>query len=245
MSIVRCRRLAILVLCAVFPALSPLSRATVLANQIQMPADRPLPATYPQVVRISYLEGDVRVARGKVAGKPKGGTWETAVANLPLETGFSLVTEAGRAEIEFEDASTLYLDDNSVLLFNDVHSTGGIPYTEVALLAGTATVHFRPAAVGEAFTLKVPTDCITMTYPGEHDVRVSSYLDGMAFTWLHDTSMQLAATGTQTVPGGKTVFLSGNRLLPVQPFDGPSPFAAGMPGWRIASPCGPQRWIAS
>jgi hypothetical protein len=36
-------------------------------------------------------------------------------ADLPIEVGFSLVTGSGRAEIEFEDASTLYLGENSVL----------------------------------------------------------------------------------------------------------------------------------
>ena len=64
----------------------------------------------------------MRVARGK-----RGATWESAVTGLPLETGFNLVTGAGRAEIEFEDASTVYLAENSALTFNDLHTTGGVP----------------------------------------------------------------------------------------------------------------------
>jgi hypothetical protein len=44
-------------------------------------------ATYPQIVRIRYAEGDVRVPRGT-----RGATWETAVTGLPLESGFNLVT---------------------------------------------------------------------------------------------------------------------------------------------------------
>ena len=57
----------------------------------------------------------MRVARGKEAEKQQeqepGETtgWEQAAANLPLETGYSLVTGTGRAEIEFEDASVVYL----------------------------------------------------------------------------------------------------------------------------------------
>jgi hypothetical protein len=91
--------------------------------------------TYAQIVRISYVEGDVRIQRGQPNGKTSSAVWEKAVTNLPLETGFSLVTGSGRAEIEFENASTLYLGENSVLTFNDMHTTAGIPFTELALLS--------------------------------------------------------------------------------------------------------------
>ena len=101
-------------------------------------------ATYAQIVRISYVEGDVRIARGEDKEKPAGAAWEKAVANLPLETGFSLVTGAGRAEIEFEDASTLYLGENSVLTFNDLHTTSGAPYTDLGLLSGTVSLNLYP-----------------------------------------------------------------------------------------------------
>ena len=72
---------------------------------------------YPQIVRIRSLEGDVRVMRGKEGEKTSGATWEKAVAGLPLATGYSLVTGEGRAEIEFEDASMVYLAANSALAF--------------------------------------------------------------------------------------------------------------------------------
>ena len=110
-------------------------------------------ATYAQIVRVSYVEGDVRIARGEQNEKPAGEAWEEAVTDLPLETGFSLVTGKGRAEIELEDASTLYLGENSVLSFNDLHTTSGVPYTEVALLSGTLSLaigaaHLRRRACG-------------------------------------------------------------------------------------------------
>src|SRR6202522_1340552 len=63
-------------------------------------------ATYAQIVRISYVEGDVRVARGAEKDKPADSAWEQTVANLPLETGFSLVPGAARAADEFEEAPT-------------------------------------------------------------------------------------------------------------------------------------------
>jgi len=134
--------LPVLVLFGIFTAVPTTQSAAAQTMQF---AGKP-PDTYPQIVRLSYVEGDVRVARGKEAEKqlenvPGEATgWEQAVANLPLQTGYSLVTGTGRAEIEFEDASVVYLGDNSVLEFYEISTTGGIPYTEIALLSGTASV---------------------------------------------------------------------------------------------------------
>jgi hypothetical protein len=59
------------------------------------------PQTYDQMVRLSYVQGDVRISRGKEAKHATGGDWGQATAGIPLETGFSLATGKGRAEIEF------------------------------------------------------------------------------------------------------------------------------------------------
>ena len=100
------------------------------------------PQTFDQVVRLSLVEGDVRVLRGKGAEHATDGSdWGQAAANLPLLTGFSLATGKGRAEIELEDASTVYLGDNSVLIFTQITTTNGVPYTELSLVSGTATLH--------------------------------------------------------------------------------------------------------
>jgi FecR protein len=151
-------------------------------------------ATYPQIVRLSYADGDVRVSRGK-----KGATWETAVTGLPLETGFNLVTGKGKAEIEFEDASILYLGENSALTLNDLSTTAGVPYTELALLAGTATLNLDESIEGESFTLYTPTHSIVVGYPSRIYERVSSYLDALAITPLKSTTSQPSATKIQTV----------------------------------------------
>ena len=79
---------------------------------------------YPQIVRLSLVQGDVRVAVGKQKGQPEMSPWVQAAANMPLESGFSVVTGKGRAEIEFEDASTMYLGENSALTFDDADDEG-------------------------------------------------------------------------------------------------------------------------
>ena len=157
---------------------APLRASDVAAAKVVQPAQasRSSGKIEPQIVRISYLEGDVRVARGT-----KGAAWEAAVAGLPIESGFSLATGAGRAEIEFEDSSTVYLDENSVLAFNDLTSANDVPMTQVALLTGTITLNVHPVA-HEVFALTTPTSRLTIRTPSGSYARVTSYMDAMAIT---------------------------------------------------------------
>src|ERR1700722_4167600 len=181
-------------------------------------------ATYAQIVRISYVEGDVRVARGAEKDKPADAAWEQAAANLPLETGFSLVTGNGRAEIEFEDASTLYLGENSVLSFNDLHTTSGVPYTEVALLTGTATVDIKPYIYGERFVLRTPTDLFGTNYPHKLFARINSYIDAATVTSQEPESIQFPQLGGKELGEGQTFTLHEGHLVDTTGPDPSGPF---------------------
>ena len=103
------------------------------------PASQHPKTVYPQIVRLSLVQGDVRVAVGKLKGQPEMSPWVQAAANMPLESGFSVVTGKGRAEIEFEDASTMYLGENSALTFDELTTQNGVP------------THGDGAAVGSGF----------------------------------------------------------------------------------------------
>ncbi|HZL28642.1 MAG TPA: FecR family protein [Acidobacteriaceae bacterium] len=164
-------------------------------------AQDPQDTAEPQIVRVRSLEGDVRVARGD-AGDAE---WEQAEADLPLESGFNLATGAGRAEIEFEDGSTVYLGENSALKFDDLSTTGNVPHTQIELLTGIATLHLQTEMPGELFVLKTPTDRITTAYPGRRYVRVNAYLDAIAMT------PQIVARGKTTA--GATVFHNGGKVV--------------------------------
>jgi hypothetical protein len=166
---------------------------------------------YPQIVRVSYVEGDVRVLRGKAAQKTTGALWEKAVTGLPLEAGFSVVTAKGRAEIEFEDASTVYLGENSVLVCNDLSTTGGVPRTDLGLLSGVATEDVQPMVAGEFFFLRTPTDTLTVGYPRTAFVRVNSYLDAMALTAQDDATFPVHGLGATWK--GKTVAFNHSRRV--------------------------------
>jgi len=204
------------------------------ASPTAVPPRAQPPATYPQIVRLSYAEGDVRISRGKLADKEhekEGGQttgWEQATANIPIESGYNLVTGKGRAEIEFEDASTVYLAENSVLSFSQITATGGVPYTEIALLAGTATINVHTLVEGETFNLTTPTDTISLRYPRKAVWRINSYLDAVSITPLADLSAgQSGITAAQANLIGKTTSYKHGQRVPMPATVDPATFA----GW--------------
>jgi FecR protein len=174
-------------------------------------------ATYAQIARISYAEGDVRIARGTENEKETGATWEKAVSDTPLETGFSLATGEGRAEIELEDASTVYLGPNSVLALNDLHTTSGAPYTEMALLTGTASLNVEAGVGGEQFVLRTPTDELSVHAHQSVFARVNSYLDATTITPLHAGGLFLPELNKDSLPAGETVAVQTGRILDSSP----------------------------
>jgi hypothetical protein len=178
-------------------------------------------ASNPEIVRISYLEGDVRIARAsKNESDDKGATWETAVMNLPLEPGDSLVTgKDGRVEIEFEDDSTVYLAEDSALNLEDMLSTGGVPHTELALVSGAVTLHLESLMPGETFVLHTPTNEVLTRYPQKADMRISSYLDGIAVTPLTNGELDVAGTGNkeQVTPDKTFLFDQSHRMTATAP----------------------------
>jgi len=138
----------------------------------------------PEIVRLSYVQGDVRIARGPAAAKAAGSVWEQAATDIPVESGYSLVTGSGHTEIEFEDDSTAYLGENSVLTFADLTTTGGIPSTVLTLLSGTLTLHLHNRYTGERYFIETPNGVVNFNRPGEINTRVVSYADAMAMTPL-------------------------------------------------------------
>ena len=73
---------------------------------ISLPA---LADSHVRIVRLSYIEGGVQIDRDT-------GQYEKAIVNLPITEGFKVRTGAdGRAEVEFEDGSTLRLASNTTV----------------------------------------------------------------------------------------------------------------------------------
>jgi hypothetical protein len=177
-------------------------------------------AIYPQIARISFVDGDVRIERGQQDSHHKDVTWEAAISGVPVESGHSIVTGDGRAEIEFEDASTLYLAPNSVLTVNDLSTLAGVPHTDLALLSGTVTLHVHPYVSGETFLLRTPTDNLFVKYPNSSNLRMTSYLDGIAIGSLDKSTLSMGVSNASQLPlpAGQTLyFKEGRRILDAGP----------------------------
>ena len=183
--------------------------------------------TFAQIVRLSYVQGDVRIQRGQPGGKQMMGEWETAVANLPIETGFSLVTgEGGSAEIEFENASTIYLDENSVLTFNDLHETAGVPYTEMALLSGTVSLNFRPYTSWEKMILHTPANDLVAGFPAKSYARVEAFTDAVSVTPLPGGELHLPGVSKEGYAAGRTYTYVEGQLQDAEGVAGNEAFSA-------------------
>jgi FecR protein len=194
MSLFRCSHLAlILFVSALGPELSA-----------QQPTDTP-PANHaalPQIVRLSLVEGDVRIARGKQDEKLTGNTWEEATANLPLQSGFNIATGTdGRAEVEFEDNSTVYLAPGSALFFAELTTKDGVPHTRMTLLSGTVTLHLVPNLPRDAYQIETPTHALNIKYPDLNYSRVTVFLNGLQVTPMESTKLGLNRQGWAATAG--------------------------------------------
>jgi len=87
-----------------------------------------------RIVRLSDIEGDVQIDRRD------GGGAQQALLNMPVVEGMRLWTgDAGRAEVEFEDGSTVRLVPNSTVTFSRLYlRDNGGRVTNVELGEGTA-----------------------------------------------------------------------------------------------------------
>jgi hypothetical protein len=101
-----------------------------------------------RVVRLSEVQGDVHVDRNAGQGLEK------AFLNLPITQGVKLQTgKDGRAEVEFEDGSTLRVTPETVITFPQLSlRDSGAKVSTVHLQEGSAYVNFAGSKDDE-FTL--------------------------------------------------------------------------------------------
>ena len=90
-----------------------------------------------RIVRLSYIEGKVQISRDA------GGAYEKAIVNLPIAEGAKIKTADGRAEVEFEDGSTLRIVADSTAEFSQLSlRDSGARVSDVKVTSGTAYVNF-------------------------------------------------------------------------------------------------------
>jgi hypothetical protein len=125
--------------------LSVLSFAALLAvTSLSAFAD-----SHVRIVRLSYTEGGVEVSR---AGSDSYGR---AMLNIPIAEGMKLKTaDDGKAEVEFENGSTLRIVPESVVEFRELSlRDSGVKVSTLGFTRGTAYVNFAGTKDDE-FTLE-------------------------------------------------------------------------------------------
>ena len=122
-----------------------------------------------RIVRLSDVQGGVQIDKNTGLG------FENAFLNLPITQGTQLRTgEKGRAEIEFEDGSSLRLTPKTTVEFGALGLTdGGKRISVVNLTEGRAYVNWLGKS-GDEFTLNFLRENITLTQPAHFRVAASS-----------------------------------------------------------------------
>lgn len=160
-------------------------------------------------VRVGIIEGDVRLSRGNHERSDLKRPWEGAIMGEPLSQGFALATGDGRASIDFEDGSTVYVAENSLLLLNEISSNLESNFSSVTLVTGAATFELKPQA-GNRFLVVTPTEKLFVSAPEEFHARINAYLDAAAITPRGERGevLRRAGLGRVRFQKGETFYLS-------------------------------------
>ncbi len=165
-------------------------------------------------VRLSHVEGDVRLSRGDGKRVKLNRDWEEAQSGQLIEKGFAVATGTGCAEIEFDNGSTVYLAENSLIYFSELSSQGHRIVTRMTLPTGTAAFWLQPAAE-ESFFIDTATDGAQFRGPHKFFLRFDAYLDSTAITLLGGEVKTLVRDGLPKlrIDKGQTIFLRGGTVL--------------------------------
>jgi FecR-like protein len=150
----------------------------------------------PQIVRVSYVQGDVKFSPGTKGSPDLGKDWTEAGVNLPIAEGATLATEEGRAQVEFENGSVAYLAEHSVLQFKGLKSNAQRTSTTMALLTGTASFAHESNGQDE---LTIETLAADLHTRSALILRVESALDGAVFRVVEGTLEIVVGAAGQTV----------------------------------------------
>src|SRR5271154_2294901 len=88
--------------------------ALSLGALLLLPSPAAADVSHARIIRLSYVQGDVRFTRDAHGDPLTDGKniWEAAVLNLPIRQGYVLATDHGRATVEFESGALAFLRKN-------------------------------------------------------------------------------------------------------------------------------------
>jgi hypothetical protein len=122
-----------------------------------------------RIVRLSDVQGKVQIDKNTGLG------FENAFLNLPITQGAQLRTrDTGRAEIEFEDGSTLRVTPNTTVEFGTLGlADSGKRISAVSLAEGRVYVNWLGKS-GDEFTLNFSQEKVVLTQAAHFRVAASS-----------------------------------------------------------------------
>jgi FecR protein len=121
-----------------------------------------------RIVRLSDVQGSVQIDKNTGLG------FESAFLNLPITQGAQVKTrDRGRAEIEFEDGSTLRLTPNTTVEFHTLGlNDAGKRISEINLVEGMAYVNWLGKS-GDQFSLNFSREKIALEHAAHFRVETS------------------------------------------------------------------------
>ena len=122
-----------------------------------------------RIVRLSDVQGPVQIDKNTGLG------FESAFLNLPVTQGAQLKTgDKGRAEVEFEDGSTLRLAPNSTVQFGTLGSTdSGKHLSTIDLVEGMAYVNWLGKS-GDQINLNFSREKVSLEHAAHFRITAST-----------------------------------------------------------------------
>lgn len=152
--------------------------------------------SYARIVRLSLANGDVQVSR---PGHP---SWETASQNMPITQGVTIGTNEGYAEIEFEDGTTAWISENTLVQFTELALADGGRITKLTLAQGTVSVR-TALRRGDVFVLDTSKE--TIFVPKNGFFRVDNFHDGASVSVFGGAVQITSSSETKLVAKGQTL----------------------------------------
>lgn len=153
-----------------------------------------------RIVRLSYIDGGVFVSRPDSTG------FQKAMVNLPIVEGMKLKTaDDGRAEVEFEDGSTLRMVPGSAIEFTTLSlRDSGVKASDIGVLDGTVYVNFSGTKDAE-FSIGVGAEKIALTQAAH--LRIDRAAEGSSVALFKGTAEVNGASGTVDLKKNQTLTL--------------------------------------
>jgi hypothetical protein len=159
-----------------------------------------------RIVRVSYVEGDVRLDNGH--------GYESATMNVPLtERNWLQTGSGGWAEVQFEDGSLIRLAPDSVIVFTQLaRASSGATLTTVDLDQGEAEFKITKHADGD-FNVTVKKNTIALTRSGSFRVTSTNANPLEVAVWKGEVSVADTDNGGEVaVKNNETFVLDPNDV---------------------------------